>query len=59
MRFVVESAKENGRYLLDDVIFLKDENHFEESHLSKLLAEDCDGRRWVGYPSGNDLKQQE
>jgi hypothetical protein len=42
--------QEDGRYLLDDVIFLKDENHPEKVRLSKLLAEDCDGPRWVGYP---------
>jgi len=44
--------EEDGRHLLDDVIFLKDENHPEEMRLSKLLAEDCDGPRWVGY--GNE-----
>ena len=40
---------ENGHYLLDNVIILKDENHPEEARLSKLLANGCDGRRWVGY----------
>src|ERR1039458_1469950 len=42
--------QEDGRYLLEDVIFLKDEYHPEEARLSKWLAEDCDGPRWVGYP---------
>ncbi|MGA2886934.1 MAG: hypothetical protein ABSE51_02715 [Terracidiphilus sp.] len=42
--------QEDGRYLLDNVIILKDENHPAEARLSKLLANGCDGRRWVGYP---------
>jgi len=44
--------QENGRYLLDDVIFLKDDNHPEEVRLSNLLALNCKGSRWVGY--GNE-----
>jgi hypothetical protein len=42
--------QEDGRYRLEDVIFLKDKNHPEEVRLSKLLAEGCEGPRWVGYP---------
>ena len=41
--------QEDGRYLLDDVIFLGHKNDPEDVRLSKLLAEGCDGRRWVGY----------
>jgi len=41
--------QEDGRYHLEDVIILKDENHPNEAPLSKLLSYGCNGRRWVGY----------
>lgn len=39
----------NGRFAIDDVIYLKDEADDTEWRLSESLAEGCDGTRWVGY----------
>lgn len=42
--------QEGGRFVVDDVIFLKDEKTLEdESRLSETLAAGCDGPHWVGY----------
>jgi hypothetical protein len=51
-------VRQGGRFVVDDVIFLKDENTLEdESRLSDVLAAGCDGPRWVGYRGErNDLK---
>jgi len=43
-------TQEDGRYLLNDVIFLKNEHNREEYRLSRLLALDCSGPHWIGYP---------
>lgn len=53
-------VQEHGHFVVDDVIFLKDENLDDvESRLSVTLASGCDGPRWVGYAEQrNDLKQQ-
>ena len=40
--------RENGRYVVDDLLYLKD-NHDVESRLSKILSEGCNGSHWVGY----------
>ncbi len=40
--------RENGRFVINDVIFLKDKDFDTESRLSELLARGCDGPRWVG-----------
>jgi hypothetical protein len=39
----------NGRFVVDDVIYLKDETRDVESRLSEALTLGCDGSRWVGY----------
>jgi hypothetical protein len=53
------AVQENGRFVVDDVIFLKDEELHVESRLSETLSAGCDGSRWTGYgKQGNDLKQQ-
>jgi hypothetical protein len=39
---------ENGRFVIDDVVFLRDENDDTESRLSEVLTRGCDGSRWVG-----------
>lgn len=54
-------VQENGHFLVDDVIFLKDEKTLEdESSLSETLASGCEGPHWVGYgKQPNDLKQQQ
>lgn len=51
------AMRENGRFVVDDVIYLKDENRHVESRLSDYLSLGCDDGRWVGHgkPS-NDLK---
>jgi len=44
--------RENGRFVIDDVIFLKDKDFDTESRLSEILRlRGCDGPHWVGYPS--------
>jgi hypothetical protein len=39
---------ENGQPVVDDVIYLKDDDNPEEWRLSALLADGCKGPRWVG-----------
>jgi hypothetical protein len=41
-------TRENKHFVVDDVVFLKDDWD-EESRLSEDLAVDCDGSRWVGH----------
>jgi len=41
--------RENGRFVINDVVFLGDEDVNTESRLSEVLARGCDGSRWVGY----------
>ena len=49
-RVVAIVVLEDGHSVVDDVIFLKDENLDDvESRLSETLASGCDGGRWVGY----------
>jgi hypothetical protein len=48
-------VRENGRLVVDDVIFLKDEKDESgvDCRLSESLSDGCDGPRWVGYPDDN------
>jgi hypothetical protein len=41
--------REGGRYVIDDVIFLKDKDIDTETRLSGILMGGCDGPRWIGY----------
>jgi len=41
--------REDGGYIVDDLIYLKDKNEPSDVWLSKILADGCDGSRWVGY----------
>lgn len=41
-------GRENGRPVVEDVLFLKDDDRKIEARLSKMLASGCDGPRWVG-----------
>ena len=43
--------REDGRYVVDDVIFLKDKNNPSDVWLSKVLSSGCNGSRWVGEGS--------
>jgi hypothetical protein len=48
---------EDGHFVVDDVIYLKDENRDVDSRLSEYLSAGCDGGRWVGRGKPpNDLK---
>jgi hypothetical protein len=40
--------REDGRYVVDDVIYLKDKNNLSDVWLSKVLTRGCNGPRWVG-----------
>jgi hypothetical protein len=52
-------VREESHFVLDDVIFLKDETMDAELRLSEILASGCDGGRWVGYSKQeNYLKRQ-
>jgi len=52
-------VQENGHFVVDDVIYLKDENRLAESRLSEYLSAGCDGPRWVGNrKQPTDQKQQ-
>ena len=43
-------VQEGGHFVVDDVIFLKDEKTLDdESRLSEILTSGCDGPRWIGY----------
>jgi hypothetical protein len=51
--------RKESHFVLDDVIFLKDEAMEAESRLSQILASGCDGGRWDGYGEHEyDLKRQ-
>jgi len=44
------AVQENGHFVIDDVIFLKEEKTGEdESRLSEILTAGCNGPRWIGY----------
>jgi hypothetical protein len=49
-RVIVIVVQEEGHSVVDDVIFLEDENLDDaRSRLSEALASGCDGAHWVGY----------
>jgi hypothetical protein len=41
--------RENDHFVVDDVIYLKDENRDVDSQLSEYLSAGCEGGRWVGH----------
>jgi hypothetical protein len=45
--------RENGHFVIDDVVFLKDKDFNTESRLSEILKRGCDGSHWVGYGNEN------
>jgi len=45
--------RENKRFVIDDVVFLKDKDVDTESRLSEILKRGCDGSHWVGYGNEN------
>jgi hypothetical protein len=46
--------QENGHFVVDDVIYLRDKGRDVESRLSEYLSAGCDGPRWVGYRERRD-----
>jgi hypothetical protein len=53
-------VRENGQFVIDDVIFLKDYSTLrDEFRLSQVLRTGCNGARWVGYGNRrNDPKHE-
>lgn len=49
-------SKENGHFVVDDLIYLKGEGRPVESRLSEYLSAGCSGRRWVGSDHRTDAK---
>jgi hypothetical protein len=45
--------RENGRFVINDVVFLKDKDVDTESRLSEILKRGCNGPHWVGYGDKN------
>jgi hypothetical protein len=45
----LQVVTEENRPVIDDVIYLKGEEVHAEYSLSQILAEGCNGPRWVGY----------
>jgi hypothetical protein len=41
-------VREIDHFVVDDVIYLKDKDHADQSRLSEGLSYQCDGPRWVG-----------
>jgi hypothetical protein len=41
-------VRENGHYVVDDVIFLKENERDHDYRLSQILSVNCDGRRYRG-----------
>ena len=50
--------RENGHFVVDDIIYLKDETRNVESRLSEALSLGCDGPHWVGYAKQPDDARQ-
>jgi hypothetical protein len=42
-------TREGGRYVIDDIVFLRDKDIDTESRLSEILMTGCDGPHWVGF----------
>lgn len=49
-------VKENDHLAIDDVIYLKANKIHTEYRLSEVLAEGCDGPRWVGQAQRQEVK---
>lgn len=45
--------REDGRFVITDVVFLKDKDVDTETRLSEILKQGCDGSHWVGYGDKN------
>ena len=47
--------RENGRFVINDVVFLKDKDVDTESRLSEILKRGCNGTLWVGRIWGQNM----
>jgi hypothetical protein len=47
--------RENGRFVINDVVFLKDKDVDTESRLSEILKRGCNGTHWVGRIWGQNM----
>jgi hypothetical protein len=50
--------RESDHYVVEDVIYLKEEGRSTEARLSARLSEGCDGPRWVGFGDRKDDTKQ-
>ena len=52
-------VREDGHFVVDDVIYLRDRPQDIDVRLSEYLSQGCDGARWVGCgEQRHGLKQQ-
>jgi hypothetical protein len=42
-------TREDGRYVISDVVFLRDKDVETETRLSEILTKGCDGSHWIGF----------
>jgi hypothetical protein len=49
---------ENGRLVMNDVVYLKDNGTDVEYQLSKSLSAGCDGPHWIGYGHSPNSEKQ-
>ena len=52
-------VRENGHFVVDDVIYLKDNPQDVEVRLSEYLSQGCDGPRWVGHGNQQSSPKQQ
>ncbi len=45
--------REDGHFVVDDVIYLRDRPQDADVRLSEYLSQGCDGSHWVGYRNKN------
>jgi len=57
-RVAVVVMPEAGKFVINDVIFLRDKDVETASRLSELLTGGCDGSRGVGFSHQDDQKEQ-
>ena len=50
-------VREKSRFVIDDVIYLKDENRPKDSSLSEYLSTGCKGSHWVGFGQQKNVNQ--
>jgi hypothetical protein len=51
-------VRENGHFVVDDVIYLRDKSNAPDVWLSKLLSDGCNGSHWVGFGTSGPTKNK-